>query len=274
MIRVNLLEAVGGGEGRLESLVRTGGGSAFITRREVLLGFLCLGIAGAALFYQLRNPGGDASGTPPPDHPATIAEASPIIEIDKPETDSNEVSETIAPEQEATDESATEGTVTEEQQEAGENTPPIEGSSPDAQPVEPEPAKEQVSTQPREETETANAGGAKTPTTAKPAALTQLVVSSRGDTLRIFAATGTQPKYTTFRLDRPNRLVVDMPGVRLALPREQHEQTPEHPQVKRIRAGQYRANPPQSRIVLDVTSFPEVEILPQFNGLYLVVKGL
>ena len=122
------------------------------------------------------------------------------------------MSETIAPEQEATDESATEGTVTEEQQEAGENTPPIEGSSPDAQPVEPEPAKEQVSTQPREETETANAGGAKTPTTAKPAALTQLVVSSRGDTLRIFAATGTQPKYTTFRLDRPNRLVVDMPG--------------------------------------------------------------
>ena len=256
MIRVNLLEAVGGDEGRLESLVRTGVGFAFITRREVLLGFLCLGIAGAALFYQLRSPGEDAPATPP-DGPTAIAEASPIVEIDKPEKAPNEVAETaetIASEQGAPGESTTEDLVGGTQQEADEL----------------DPGDEKVGAQ----AETADVRGADTPTTAKLATLTQLVVSSRGDTLLVFAATGTQPKYRTFRLDSPNRIVVDLPGVRLALPREQHKQTPGHPQVKRVRAGQYQVRPPQSRIVLDVTSFPEVEILPQFNGLYLVVKEL
>ena len=122
MIRVNLLEPGGGDEGWLESLVRTGGGSAFIARREVLLVFLCLGIAGAALFYQLRLPEAGASGTPPPDGPATIAEASLIIEIDKPET---APTETTTAEQETPDESTTEGTVTEARREAGEETLPI-----------------------------------------------------------------------------------------------------------------------------------------------------
>jgi len=271
MIRVNLLEGVGGDEGRLESLVRTSGGSAFIARREGLLGFLCLGLAGAALFYQLRNPGEDAPATPP-DGPTAIAEASPIIEIDKPEAAPNEAAETIASEQGAPGESTTEDLAAEAQQEASEETPPVEDLPANDQPDKLNPAEEEVGVQAPSEVEAADAGGADAPTTAKPAALTQLVVSSRGDTLRIFAATGTQPKYRTFRLDSPNRIVVDLPGVRLALPRAQHKQTPDHPQVQHVRAGQYQAKPPQSRIVLDVTSFPEVEILPQFNGLYLVVK--
>jgi hypothetical protein len=101
--------------------------------------------------------------------------------------------------------------------------------------------------------------------------LQQLVVSSKDETLRIFAVTGMLPEYSTFRLDNPKRVVIDLPGVRLTLPREQHDQAPDHPQVTRIRAGQYQTNPPRARIVLDVTSYPEVEVLPQFNGLYLVV---
>ena len=76
MIRVNLLEALGAHEGPVESLLRTGGASAFISRREVLLGFACLSIAAAALFFQLGGPGGDGPA-------AALAAGETPIEKDK-----------------------------------------------------------------------------------------------------------------------------------------------------------------------------------------------
>ena len=43
--------------------------------------------------------------------------------------------------------------------------------------------------------------------------------------------------------------------------------------MQSVRAGQYQTSPAVARIVLDVSSFPDVQVLPQFNGLYLVVTG-
>ena len=124
----------------------------------------------------------------------------------------------------------------------------------------------------------ASSSQAESPQETSPAAdvpvLQELVVSSETETLRVFALTGMLPEYSTFRLDKPKRIVVDLPGVRLSLPHDQREQTPDHPQVNRIRAGQYQTNPPRARIVLDVTSYPDVEVLPQFNGLYLIVTEI
>lgn len=259
MIRVNLLEALGAREGRIESVLRTGGASAFISRREVLLGFACLGIAGALLFFQLGGSGSDGlTAVLPADEIPIVKDEKPLIRYMDEES----------------------GTVP-----GGTEEDPREPSPPAADVAETganrfaqEPSVEPDKAVRDSATPTAQPDPPRQPQTAdakQPAAtgpvLSQLVVSSEGGVLRIFAVTGTQPEYSTFLLDNPKRVVVDLPGVRLTLPRGRLEQSPDHPQVSRIRAGQYQTNPPRARIVLDVSSFPDVEILPQFNGLYLVV---
>ena len=225
------------------------------------MGLLCLGVAGAALFFQLRTPEAAA----PPGNTPVIAEASPIIELDRATEplagEDSETADSDAGESPTTYPSAGEIQVSPDEEGLPDEQQPVA----EQEPATPAPEAEKVAEQESSTSERASAPAAK---------LSQLVVSSQRDALRIFAATGTKPDYRTFQLRNPKRLVVDLPGVRLALPRAQHEQELEHPLVKRIRAGQYRTNPPQARIVLDVTSFPEIEILPQFNGLYLVVKEL
>ena len=110
------------------------------------------------------------------------------------------------------------------------------------------------------------------PISAEGGDLTQLVVSVESGPLRIFALTGKQPQYSSFRLEDPRRVVVDMKGVRVSLPRGQRRQSVSHSQVEQIRVAQFRNEPPVARLVLDVEAYPEIEFLPQFNGLYLVVS--
>ena len=261
MIRVNLLEALGAHEGRFESFVRTGGASAFVSRREVLLGFACLSIAGALLFFQLDGMGSDGLAA------ALPAGETPIVKDEKPLIRYMDEESATVPG--GTEEDLQEPSLTSaaaDVVETGANTSAPEPS------VEPDEAVT-VSAVPPAQADLhldLQADDATQPTATLPT-LSQLVVSSEGGVLRIFAATGTQPEYSTFLLDKPKRVVVDLPGVRLTLPRGRLEQLPDHPQVSRIRAGQYQMNPPRARIVLDVSSFPDVEILPQFNGLYLVI---
>ena len=100
----------------------------------------------------------------------------------------------------------------------------------------------------------------------------QFFVSTMQGAVRVFAGTGTVPVYQTFRLENPNRIVVDLPGVVVALPFDRLDQTVDHPQVQRVRAAQHRIDPPVARLVIDVNSFPKVEFFPQFNGLYIRVS--
>ncbi len=286
MIRVNLLQPIGHREGRIESLIRTGGASAFISRGEVLLGLGCLAIAAGVLVFQFDGSSeqgrADSAETPlvsPPKQPL-------IRDIDADhQTASGETpgapggSDLTAHAASTTrvDEAAPGDAI-------ASNLEPLTAAT--SSKVEP-PAPATSSTPSTSSNPTSSNPTQSTPTPSPPAAdatpkpsqqpaaaapvLQQLVVSAEGETLRIFAATGMQPEYSMFRLDNPKRIVIDLPGVRLSLPREQHEQTPDHPQVSRIRAGQHQTNPPRARIVLDVNSYPEVEALPQFNGLYLIV---
>ncbi len=100
----------------------------------------------------------------------------------------------------------------------------------------------------------------------------QLFASTVQGAVRIFVGTGTVPTYETFRLENPNRIVVDLPGVKVALPPDKLDHVVAHPQVQRVRAAQHRVDPPVARLVLDVNSFPKVEFFPQFNGLYIRVS--
>ena len=67
--------------------------------------------------------------------------------------------------------------------------------------------------------------------------------------------------------------MVDLKDVQVSLPRGQLQQTVAHSQVTKVRAGQFQQQPPMARLVIEVESYPEIEFLPQFNGLYLVVTG-
>jgi hypothetical protein len=76
-----------------------------------------------------------------------------------------------------------------------------------------------------------------------------------------------------FRLNSPNRVVVDISGVTLALPAGQRQLTPSHPLVERIRIAQFQVSPPKVRMVFDVSEFPEVSINPAPTGLYIQVAA-
>lgn len=267
MIRVNLLRPIAAREGHVESLIRTGGASAFISRREVLLGLGCLALAAGVLVFQYGGSGGEERAAVE-ETPLVSAPQQPLIrdlDADLPGVAGgvDAAGDTASPA--TVDEAAQSGVI------ASNLAEPVaaatSGEVAPSAPVSPPPQDELPGSAPGVDSPPTPSAGLAAATPA----LRQLVVSSKDETLRIFAATGMQPEYTTFRLDNPKRVVIDLPGVRLTLPRDQHEQTPGHKQVSRIRAGQHQTNPPLVRIVLDVTSFPEVEVLPQFNGLYLIV---
>ncbi|MDA1314204.1 MAG: AMIN domain-containing protein [Acidobacteria bacterium] len=260
MIRVNLLQPIGAREGRVESLIRTGGASSFISRREVLLGLGCLAIAAGALVFQFGG-SGDGGRTAAEETPLVSTPPQPLIRDLDADHQAASAATPGAPGRLDTAADVTSAA-------GADDAAPADANASNVVELEP------LATNPTGEVEPSMPAAPPTASSrlaADAPVLHQLVLSSQGETLRIFAATGMQPKYSMFRLDNPKRIVIDLPGVRLTLPTDHHTQTPDHPPVSRIRAGQYRTNPPSARIVLDVTSYPEVEVLPQFNGLYLIV---
>jgi hypothetical protein len=259
MIRVNLLRPIGTREGRVEALIRTGGVSRFISRREVLLGLGCLVVAAGALLFQFGGPA-DAE-------PAVAAQVPPTWVPQQPLIRDIDAGRPAAPPGTALAPNGGQNVV------AAGGVEPTQGDAIASSPVEALGTDTNVESKPATPSSQAESPLETAPAADVPA-LQQLVVSSESGALRIFALTGTLPEYTTFRLDGPKRIVVDLPGVRLTLPHDQRDHKPDHPQVSRIRAGQYQTNPPRARIVLDVASYPDVEALPQFNGLYLVVTEI
>ena len=242
MIRVNLLKAKSSSAGRLESLATPRDGT-FVARREITLGALFLLAGALILFFQFR----DTQSSDP-----AVAGAEQV------------------PQEEYID-----AIMDEEAAASPASRPQLAGASLNpAEPVVPRPTPSTAATEAADEpspvTTTPPTG---TPPAGQSGKLTQLVVSLGDESLRIFALTGKQPEYSSFRLDLPKRVVVDLPGVQLSLPRGQVQQTVAHSLVTKVRAGQFRVQPPTARLVLEVESYPEIEFLPQFNGLYLVVSG-
>lgn len=247
MIRVNLLKAKSGSGGRLAS---PGGPLAFISRREVLLAVIFLLLGAGVLGWQLSDFGNSGESLtavsggiePPAAKPAPqdsvaagepdAARGEPEPATGEPELGTSEPSESSSPLGSASEPAA---------------EPTVRPASSDAQEVQ-------------------RAAG-----TSSPGRLTQLVTSEEGDRLRVFVATGSKPVYRSFRLDDPPRWVIDLPGVQVALERSQRELSVSHPLVQRVRVAQNTMTPLKARIVLDLVGGPEVEILPQINGLYVIV---
>ena len=105
------------------------------------------------------------------------------------------------------------------------------------------------------------------------AKLTDVRITQRGGALRLSLITGERSDYDMFRLENPNRVVVDLPATWLALPADRLSQEISHPLVHRIRLGQYKSNPPISRLVLDVEGFPNLLVFPHSGGLDIHVSS-
>ena len=103
--------------------------------------------------------------------------------------------------------------------------------------------------------------------------LRDILITERGGALRLTLVTGERSTYKTFRLEDPDRVVVDLPGAWITLPAARLRQEISHPLVHRIRLGQYKADPPISRLVLDVEGFPNLLIFPHSSGLDIQISN-
>ena len=81
-----------------------------------------------------------------------------------------------------------------------------------------------------------------------------------------------RPSYTKFQLDNPNRIVIDIANARVGLQRSNLVQNVDHPLVRRLRVGQFTQDPWVTRLVLDVTEFPNLLLFPHSGGLDIQVS--
>ena len=105
------------------------------------------------------------------------------------------------------------------------------------------------------------------------AKLREILITERDGSLRLSLITGERSSYDMFRLGNPNRVVVDIPGTWITLPADRLLQEISHPLVQRIRLGQFKANPPIARLVLDVEGFPNLLLFPHSRGLDIQVSN-
>ncbi|MBI3665144.1 MAG: AMIN domain-containing protein [Acidobacteria bacterium] len=91
--------------------------------------------------------------------------------------------------------------------------------------------------------------------------------------LTVLVRVGPGVRYREMKLQSPDRIVVDIPNSRLAVPPEQRQQKVNHSIVRTVRASQFQIDPAVSRIVLDVTSIPRYEIRSVPSGLEIRVLG-
>ena len=255
MIRVNLLRPRTQLGGDLQSPLPRGR-SAFVSGREILIALILL-VAGASmlhLHYGLSEPeqagAGEGDGA------------------DSPSSDL--ASPALGPRSQAAGSDAA-GEV----EEASPFTPATDGSS-SSLVASPTPEQRAMVKARQEAAERAEPKSQPTTPPVPPpgtAMLRDMIITDRGGTLRLSLVTGERSTYTMFRLGDPNRVVVDIPGSWITLPSARLRQEISHPLVHRIRLGQYKADPPTSRLVLDVEGFPNLLIFPHSSGLDIQVSN-
>lgn len=143
---------------------------------------------------------------------------------------------------------------------------------PEAPPVPTPPRKP-----PKAQTEPAPVEKPTTPAAPAPAAgectVSDITVEPQGEALLVVIRTGAEARYKSFELDKPDRLVVDLPGCRLAVPREQYSQRVSHPPVERVRVNLFQEAPPVVRLVLDLAQMPRHQINSTAAGVEVRVLG-
>jgi hypothetical protein len=277
MIRINLLRDR---KDSLQGLVsEPGGASSFVSGREAILAGLFLVLGGAILWFVLSDQTGsgparqavvsDSAG--PPNPPSGRASVTPAT------VNTSSTASGTPPPLSAAAVSSPPPTATATDLPAVK--PPI-ASTPNPSSAEAAPGTPRGSTLLAGKSPKAPAAAVHTDTpraasTASGGAITMrdLRVLGQGNSLQIVVVTDQQPEYKMFRVDNPGRVVIDLPGVWQEIPRESREQELSNSVVKTVRVAQNRMEPPLVRLVLEVESFPELQVLPRPDGLLINVTG-
>ena len=247
MIEINLLRPRIKPPG-WQSPLEPRGWSAFISRRELVLAIVLLALGfsilrvGFGLFESETNVTADQASSVPPTPPLS----EDLL------TDTQSDTESLAEDPSPAGDAGTAVDPTEDPPLVGPPPGPSSPSTPANPP--PGPAASQQGSP------NAEPPPGEPPVSPSGGRLTQLRQVTQGNLVQVVIMTEGTPTYTTFRVDSPNRVVIDIPGFRVAIPKPQRSQPISHPSMERVRVGQYQADPPVSRIVFDVVSFPDVQI--------------
>ena len=269
MIRVNLLRPRTQRGGGLLSVLLPGGRSAFISGREILVALILL-VAGASMLHlnyglsdsdQADAAENTAAALPPGAAGADLASADLAANAQPAGSASA-----------AGNEETTRGGAGEDSPSSADpnESPPTLAASPTPEQRAFAKAKQDAAARVAANSRQSTATLSPPPGAAK---LTDVRITQRGSALRLSLITGERSAYDMFRLENPNRVVVDVPGTWIALPADRLSQEISHPLVHRIRLGQYKANPPISRLVLDVEGFPNLLVFPHSGGLDIQVSS-
>ncbi len=152
-------------------------------------------------------------------------------------------------------------------------TPPP--SSPPAKAAtapEPSPPPQEAKSTPPAEPKREAAPPQKSAEPRGPVEAREVVIERRPEALTITVrASAGELIHRSMKLDKPNRIVIDLQNCKLTAPVTQRTQAVEHPRVTRVRMSQFQVEPPVCRIVLDVASFPRYEVIPGPEGLRIRV---
>ena len=229
---------------------------AFVSGREASLGVFLLAAGGTAMFVYFGENGAEEIRETAP----VAADANPS---DRP---GGEAERASAP----APASAT-GDTSQQQTKIAAASEPV-AASPDDDPTR----VAAVSSAPR--TPEDPAGTVATAVNAAPNAappsllLNDLKISNRDGDLKMTLVMSGRPSYNKFHLEKPNRIVIDIVDTRVSLERSHLIRNVDHPLVRRIRLGQFKANPWVTRLVLDVTIFPNLLLFPHSGGLDIQVS--
>ena len=255
MIRINLLEHLPAPTERLQAMLNPGRSGGFISRRETVLGGLFLLLAFAILGTQLwlRQEPVEESQVES-DAPASVWEPriskgpGAVNPFARPhgETAAGSLDQPATPAPSA----------------AQPDTAPPTARTP-RRPEQPPASKE---------TEAAPELKPAAPSLEGSEGLTAIRVTPLEDGVDIFVAIKGRPQVQSFRVEDPNRVVLDVPGAVLEAPREQHVQRVDSTWVTRVRVAQNDIEPPLVRLVIEVPQFPAVNSSVSDAGVAIRVR--
>ncbi len=256
MIRVNLLKPrISAGPGAPDAGNQPGKRPAFISQREVALGVFLLTAGGTAMFVYFGG-----NGT------KEVREASPATaDTDRVEAPGGEAGGTSEFTPAGADSASPSGM-----------HPPVASETAVTAP-EDGPAPAAASSLVPTTADEPRAIAAPTPNPSKNATppkvrLSALNISNRDGDLKMTLVMNGRPSYNKFQLDKPNRVVIDIADTRVSLERSHLIRNVDHPLVRRIRLGQFKEDPWVTRLVLDVSAFPNLLLFPHSGGLDIQVS--
>ncbi len=106
-----------------------------------------------------------------------------------------------------------------------------------------------------------------------PIEVRDVTVETQGSDVTVTVHTSARPRYKTFALRSPDRLVVDFAGARLRAPAGSRRVDVNISGVNRIRTAQFKVSPPIARTVVDMATKLDYTVEATGAGLVIRIKG-